>query len=632
MCGITGIMAFNELGRMHMIHLAQATEKLKHRGPDYQNTFVEERVGLGHRRLSIIDLSPLGNQPMTDASGRYVIVYNGEIYNYRTLRQQLQNLGVSFISESDTEVLLQMYIHYGAECLSQLNGCFALAIYDNREQEIFLARDRMGINPLLYYMDEDKLVFSSEMKSLLSYNIPKELDLESLCLYLQLNYVPAPQTMLKEVKKLMPGSYMKVSGKGKEISSFYKIDYKRDYATPLSYDQQKQKLRELLQHAVSKRLLADVPLGAFLSGGIDSSVIVALASEQVQQLSTFSIGYQDQPFFDETAYAQLVAQKFHTRHTVFSLTNGELYGHLQDLWDHLDEPFGDSSAIPTYILSKYTRKEVTVALSGDGADELLGGYNKHLALYRSFEGGLFTKAAPLLAPLARLFPQSRHNRISNWMRQLQRFSQGLSLPAADRYWLWATLATQSQAQELLNPAILQNLDLISLKERRQKILHSMNGQPHINDVLYTDMQLVLPNDMLTKVDWMSMAHGLEVRVPFLDHEVVDFCFSLPATSKIQGNFRKRILQDTFRDVLPKELYRRPKQGFEVPLLPWMRKELRGTIDNELLQKNFIEEQGIFNPDSITRLKKKLWSGNPGDTPANIWGLLVFQNWWKKYLA
>lgn len=630
MCGITGIMAFNEIGRMHMIHLAKSTELLKHRGPDYQNTFIDERVGLGHRRLSVIDPSPQGHQPMADLSGRYRIVYNGEIYNYKELRRRLQNKGVEFVSASDTEVLLNLYIHHGTKCLEMLNGCFALAIFDGAKNELFLARDRFGINPLLYYHDNDKFVFASEMRSLLAYNIPKALDYESLNLYLELNYVPAPFTMLEGVKKLLPAEYLKINSPEVIPQRFYQIAQSSNLDSKLTYDQQKTKIVSLVEESVAKRLVADVPLGAFLSGGIDSSIVVALASKYTDQLSTFSIGYVDQPFFDETSYAELVANKFSTRHTVYRLNNKDLYNHLFDVWDHLDEPFADSSALPTYILSKYTRQSVTVALSGDGADELFGGYNKHLALQRSLDGGFSNSLVRVLAPLLTFFPKSRNNPISNKIRQLDRMARGLSLSMPDRYWFWAGIASHQQALALLSSESLVNLNQAAVEGRRLKILKHLGPNVDLNDILYTDMQLVLPNDMLCKVDWMSMAHGLEVRVPFLDHELVNFVFGLPPESKVHLGMRKRILQDSFKEILPKQLYNRPKKGFEVPLLDWMRTELKGVIENELLNERLLQDQGIFDVSYVNQLKRNLNSNNPQDNPARVWGLLVFQKWWQKY--
>lgn len=633
MCGITGIYAFNEVGRFNMINLARATAALEKRGPDNQGMYTEYFVGLGHRRLSIIDTSPDGNQPMKDHTGRFTIVFNGEIYNYKKLREDLVNRGVQFSSMSDTEVLLNLYIIEKENCLEKLNGFFAFAIYDKEENSLFVARDRMGIKPLLYYQDEDKVLFASEMKSLLAYGIEKSIDYTSLYQYLQFNYIPAPSTILNRVKKLMPGHYLKIRKKQVSVNKYYQIPYDKNRLNPdkLNYEQQKSRLIELLDESVKKRLVADVPLGAFLSGGIDSSVITALATRHRDQLNTFSIGYRDEPYFDETKYANLVARKFKTHHTVFSLSNLDLYDHLFDILDYLDEPFADSSAIPVYILSKHTRKTATVALSGDGADEVFSGYNKHRAAFRALHGGTTAQIVKSLLPLWNALPKSRNNPIGNKVRQFQRFAFGMRLNDRERYWQWAALASDVEAMSILNSETRERVEQDEFERRKRDILMHFNGMGNLNDVLYTDMHMVLTNDMLTKVDSMSMANSLEVRVPFLDHNVVNFAFTLPEESKINGQMKKRILQDAFREILPRELYKRPKHGFEVPLLKWFRNELRSLIDNDLLEERFIEEQGIFDYSGISKLKEKLFSKNPGDVHARIWALIVFQSWWKKYL-
>ena len=633
MCGITGIYAFNEIGRFFMINMFAATDALSQRGPDSSGTFTHGYVGLGHRRLSIIDTSSDGRQPMTDETERYTIVFNGEIFNFPELKQQLEAKGYNFRSSSDTEVLLNLYIHEKENCLKHLNGFFAFAIYDKEQEILFIARDRMGIKPLLYFQDEDKLIFASEMKAVLAYGIPRELDYVSLQQYLQLNYIPAPHTIFKGVQKLLPGYYMYLKGNEVTTKPYYQIPqtYNRWTANQMSYEKVQSTLVELLEESVRKRLIADVPLGAFLSGGIDSSVIVALASKYTDHLNTFSIGYRDEPFFDETRYANLVAKKYKTNHTVFSLSNEDLYEHLFDMLDYTDEPFADSSALAVYILSKRTRKRVTVALSGDGADELFGGYNKHLGEYKVREGGLMAGAVKTLQPLWDVLPKSRNSIVGNKVRQLQKFAEGMSKTEKERYWRFCTFVNEENARNVLSNQSLQLASEQAFEERKNSLLKHLDEDGDFNEFLYTDMQLVLPNDMLTKVDLMSMAHGLEIRVPFLDYTVVNFAFSLPAEFKVDGTMKKRIVQDAFRSHLPKELYNRPKQGFEVPLLKWFRNELQPLITNDLLKDDFIQQQGIFNVDNIRELKEKLFSSNPEDVHARIWGLLVFQYWWKKYM-
>ncbi|MDQ3395884.1 MAG: asparagine synthase (glutamine-hydrolyzing) [Bacteroidota bacterium] len=613
-----------------MINLSRATDVLDKRGPDSRGVFNDHFVGLGHRRLSIIDTSSDGRQPMVDPSGRYAIIFNGEIFNYPALKQNLLDAGVTFHSQTDTEVLLNLYIIHKEKCLEFLNGFFAFAIYDKEAEELFIARDRIGIKPLLYFMDEDKFIFSSEMKSLIAFGISKEIDNTSLYQYLQLNYIPAPATIFKYVYKLMPGHYMNIRKKKVNIRQYYKIPYAKAQVNPgnLNYEQQKAQLSSLMEDSVKMRLIADVPLGTFLSGGIDSSVISALAARHTNHLNTFSIGYKDEPFFDETNYARLVAKQLKTEHTVFSLSNDDLFEHLHAVLDYIDEPFADSSALPVFILSKETKKRVSVALSGDGADELFAGYSKHSAAYKALHGGKTAQWVVDLLPLWNALPKSRNNPLGNKVRQLQKFAEGMKLSEKERYWKWASLSTEGEARKLLKKDIRDALDRNEADLRKRAILSNITEIGDINELLYTDMQLVLTNDMLTKVDLMSMACGLEVRVPFLDHHVVNFAFSLPADSKINDSMKKRIVQDTFREILPPQLYNRPKHGFEVPLLKWFKTGLKHMID-DLLDEKVIEKQGIFDQDEIRSLKKKLFSSDPGDVHARMWGLIVFQSWWKK---
>lgn len=614
-----------------MINVAKATETLSRRGPDFQNAYNDDTVAMGHRRLAIIDTSPDGHQPMYDASERYVIVFNGEIYNYRSLKDELITKGVKFHSESDTEVLLNLYIQEGKACLQKLNGFFSFAIFDREDKTLFIARDRMGIKPLYYLIDNDRLIFGSEIKALLQYGIDKAIDYTALFSYLQLNYLPGERSIFKSVKKLLPGHYIQLSPDELEIKQYYNVAYNKTNLDHSDYEDQKKKLGDLLEKAVQRRLVSDVPLGSFLSGGLDSSIIATLAKKHKPDLHTFSIGYKEEKFFDETAYARAVAKKIGSEHTVFSLTNQDLYDHVHDILDYIDEPFADSSAIAVYILSMETRKHATVALSGDGADELFAGYNKHAAFLKIIEGGAAANIVKGLGPVWKILPKSRNNSLTNKFRQLERFSTGMKLTSQERYWRWAGYANENEVKNLLSPTVREALDFEEYENFKRGILSAIPDKEDINDLLLTDVNLVLPDDMLTKVDRMSMANSLEVRVPFLDHEVVEFAFQLPQSSKIDATIRKKILQDTYRDILPDELYNRPKKGFEVPLLKWLRKDMKSIIVNDLLEDRFIQEQGIFDVKAIQKLKKQLFSSNPGDVHARIWALVVFQWWWKKYV-
>lgn len=630
MCGISGIIAFNEVGRLYAINLTQANNQMAHRGPDAAGIFNDYYVGLGHRRLSIIDLSSVANQPMHDPSGRYTIVFNGEIYNFMSLRERLQAQGVEFRTQGDTEVLLQMYIHHGKACLNQLHGFFSFAIYDKEEQSVFIARDRFGLKPLVYYQDEDKLLFASEIKALLAFNIPREVDYTSLLQYFQLTYIPAPATAFKNIYKLEPGHCMLVKAHQVQVERYYRFEHREPATAPLSYEQAQVRLRELLDASVQERMVSDVPLGAFLSGGIDSSTVVAFASRYTDKLNTFSIGFKDAGMFDETHYAQLVAKKYNTEHTVFQMGNDDIYGSILEMLDFYGEPFADASAIPTYVLCAQTRNKVTVALSGDGADEVFAGYNKYWGELRIRQGDALAKMVQQAKPLLDLLPKSRHGRLANKVRQLHRLAYSMELSAQERYWFLSSWRSEAQAREMFTEATLKKIDEQAYQQRKQGLLAPITGGPGLNDMLYADVKMVLPDDMLHKVDSMSMAKALEVRVPFLDYRLVEFAFGLPTDYKINGQMKKRLLQDAVRELLPPELYKRPKQGFEVPLAQGYKRELRSWIE-ELLDENFIREQGFFSIAYIRELKQAVFHSDNFDQN-QVWSILAFQHWWKKIIS
>lgn len=612
-----------------MMRNRAATDALTHRGPDAGRFFNDYFVALGHRRLSILDPSPAANQPMTDASERYQLVFNGEIYNFRQLRDSLVQRGVSFRTTSDTEVLLQLLIQEGEEALQKLNGFFSFCFYDTQEETILLARDRFGIKPLFYYADDDKFLFASEINALLQYNIPRELNHEALFLYLQFHYTPDDLTMLKGVHKLLPGHLLRVRKKSVETHRYYQLP-EADSGDLLSdYEAAKTELLTLMETAVQDRLVSDVPLGAFLSGGIDSSVVVALASRHTDRLQTFSIGYRDTPALDETRYAKAVAKAFGTEHTVFSLSDEDILEAVTGLLDFFGEPFADSSAIPTFILSQRTRQNVTVALSGDGGDELFAGYERYRGEFLVRQGGwladLVAKNRDLLAKL----PHSRSSFWGNKFRKLHRFAEAMHRSPKERYWFLSTFVQAEQVRELLSEKSREALDADYYERFRTHFLRHIEGND-ITETLRGDVENMLPNDMLHKVDSMSMANSLEVRVPFLDHRVAEFAFRLPESFKINTKIKKRIVQDAFRSLLPAELYNRPKQGFDVPLRKGFQTSLRPLLD-ELLAPEFVDEQGIFNPDYVRRLREAVRTGGAYEQN-HVWALLVFQHWYKHILT
>lgn len=631
MCGITGILSKSYLSENQIQQARNATSKLQKRGPDAEGFQNFSRAALGHRRLSIIDTSDLANQPFFDETARFAIVFNGEIYNYKALREELKKNGKSFRSQSDTEVLLQGYLHFGTAFFNKLHGFFALAIYDTLENTTILARDRFGIKPLIIYPHNDYFIFASEMKSILCYDIPKELDHSSLYNYLQFNYIPEPHSIFQNVKKLEPGHYLKIdSNLTIQKIPFYQIKYpplENGYPN-ISYEEAQETFLNLMEQSVEKRLVADVSLGTFLSGGVDSSLITALAAQKTKHLNTFSVGFSDDPQFDETKYALLVSKMYQTEHHVFSLSRNDLLSSLEQTLDYIDEPFADSSALAVNALSEKTAKHVKVALSGDGADELFAGYHKHRGEFMARQTGLKQELLKQTKVIWDNLPKSRNSKMGNLFRKLHKFSEGVNLSKAERYWLWASLMNEASASNLMIKKVKPEIYL----NRKNSYLSQIAEGNDFNDVLYTDLKMLLPSDMLRKVDLMSMAHGLEVRVPFLDHTVVDFAFSLPSSFKINASMKKRIVQDAAKKLLPAELYNRPKQGFEVPLLDWFKKDLKDLIGNDLLSNTFLKEQNLFNISAVKDLRTQLESKNPLDSQGNIWALIVFNFWWKRYIA
>ncbi len=631
MCGISGVFSFQDNAGQYIASTTLAIAQLNKRGPDNSGEYNDEHVSFGHTRLSVIDPSPSGNQPFISDDGNTIVIFNGEFYNHKSFRKELQQDGYQFRSNSDTEVILHLYRKCGLNVIKYINGCFALAIWDKKRQSLLIARDRLGIKPLYYYyQNSDFFAFASEMKALLQYPIERKINPESLYSYFQLNYIPDHQSMIQDVRKLEPGHYMLISKERIIKERFYKIpNPSSQIGKPDSYEDAQKQVKKLLNQAVERRMIADVPLGAFLSGGLDSSIIVALASQHTKHLNTFSIGFKDEAFFDETSDAELIAKKYQTNHTSFSLSKAELYGNLHQVLDYIDEPFADSSALAVHILSQHTRGHVTVALSGDGADEMFSGYNKHLAHQKALERNFRNTSIKNLNGLWKHLPKSRQGKISNKIRQLDRFSNGLRLDAAERYWLWCSLSNEESISNLIK----LNVDKTLYNKRKADLVYFVNKYPQdIHAVLLSDMRMVLCQDMLMKVDLMSMGNSLEVRTPFLDHHLVDYAFKMPFDYKMKNGIKKRILRDAFRDEIPENLLQKPKHGFEVPLLNWFRTELSEELNEIVFNRDFLESQGIFHTETVMQMKKQLFSRNPGDIHARIWAMLVFQTWWKKYLS
>ncbi|UCF57676.1 MAG: asparagine synthase (glutamine-hydrolyzing), partial [Deltaproteobacteria bacterium] len=523
MCGICGKLDFDGRGLSEDL-FKKMCQSFSYRGPDDEGTCISLPIGLGHRRLSIIDLSPAGHQPMSNEDETIWLVFNGEIYDFNELRRRLKSKGHTLKSRTDTETIIHLYEEEGIDCLKHLNGMFAFALWDGRQQKLWLGRDRLGIKPLNYYWDGRQLVFASEIKAILcDPEVPKEIDPEALDLYLTLNYIPAPWTIFKNIRKLMPGSYL-VAEKGKiSVETFWDIPSGTEHSetTPTigaageEIIDFKQHLYTLLEDAVKRRLISDVPLGAFLSGGIDSSIIVALmARNSDRPVKTFSIGYKDLPSFDETKYAREVAKFNKTDHQEFKLGYRDILEAFPTVLETLDEPFADSSAVPTFIVSRETRDHVTVALSGDGGDELFAGYRMYLGEYWS---QYYTKIPMffrdgIIAPLINALPDARDKPSLEMVRRAKKFIRGMSLAFPERFCGWREIFPFSTRQELLRKPPRENLYLKLIRKMVEKEKGRFHGDI-INLMLYMDVKGLLPGDMLTKVDRMSMANSLEVRVP-----------------------------------------------------------------------------------------------------------------------
>jgi len=620
---------------------------LSHRGPDDEGIYSESgpssmphqdvSVGLGHRRLSIIDLSREGRQPLSNERGTLHLVFNGEIYNYQALAQELKEKGHRFSSRTDCEAILHLYEEEGIECLRRLEGMFAFALWDREKQTLFLVRDRLGIKPAVYSWDGRSFLFASEIKSILADpEISRTIDAKALGLYLTLNYVPSPYTIFRGINKLNPGCYLEVRRNGLHLKKYWDVPHE---TTPPEEGERpveviKKELFSLFEKTVAAHLAADVPLGAFLSGGIDSSIIVGLMSRvSPSPVNTYTIGFEDMPMFDETGYAREVAEFHRTNHHEIKLSGQGMIRAVPDVLEFFDEPFADSSAVPTYIVSRETRQHVKVALSGDGGDELFAGYRMYAgerlySRYRLIPKILRTK---MIAPLVSSLPDSRDKPLLDRIRRIKKFVSGAEDRFEDRFFAWNEIFSRELRQKILRKDGLgvEDIDDDLGREAMAEFLNSHPGDP-INRMLFCDTKYSLPNDMLAKVDLMSMRNSLEVRVPFLDHRIVEYAFRLPGSLKLRGKRGKHILLETFKEILPAALHSRPKWGFEIPIGKWLKTGLKFLL-HEHLSEDRIKKQGLFNFEAIRPLIGDLL-GNRKDTSWQLWNLIVFQSWHARHFG
>jgi len=628
MCGIAGVLHLDGAPADPQI-LGAMTRILAHRGPDGEGVRTDGAVGLGHRRLSIVDLSANGAQPMSNEDDSLWITYNGEVYNHMDLRPALESNGHIFRSRSDTEAILHGYEAYGAAVVERLNGMFAFAIWDRQTQSLFLARDRIGIKPLFYAIFDDVLLFGSEIKAILQHPASRrELDEAALDIFLSTNYTPAPYTMLRGVRQLLPGQWLRAQVGSREVQTqtFWDVDYSQK--TALSQPQAEEQFAALLQESVQRRLMADVPFGAFLSGGLDSSSVAAcMALNGTELVKTFAIGFHERSY-NEAPYARAVAEHLGTQHHERIVTP-DLADTLPKIVWHAEDPLADPSMLPVYYLAQMTREHVTVALAGDGADEILAGYPTYIATQwaRRVQFVPQRLAQAGAGALAHFVPLS-DGKIPK-REKLLRFARGAGLPWQDAHAVWRQIHTPQQKRQVLTNGIGSNGHARLLDLYHQYYARS-GAVDMLDQLLYVDTRFYLPNDMLVKVDRMTMAHGLEARVPFLDHELVEFAASLPSDFKLRDGVGKYILRRAMAKHLPALTLKRPKEGFNIPVGKWLRGELNALL-HESLAPHRLKAVGVFDAAGVQKMisaheKRQQDNGYP------LWGLLNFMLWWEQFMT
>jgi len=630
MCGITGAVWTNPSKKILPEILSRMTAAISHRGPDDEGFFFNQnekagpRVALGFRRLSIIDLNS-SRQPLGNEDGTIQIVFNGEIYNFRELRSELMESGHRFSTNGDAEVIVHLYEQHGYECFSKLNGMFSLAIWDSPRQRLVLARDRLGQKPLVYRNEGDRLLFASELKSLLAVpNIPREINPTAIDEFLTYQYVPHPNSILKGFNKLPPGHFAIYENEHLSVERYWHPTFEEN--SEISVDDAVGKLRELFDSSVQMRMQSDVPLGAFLSGGVDSSLVAASMTHQSDQsIKTFSIGFPIKEF-DESAYATQVAKHLHTDHHRFTVTPD-----ATDILDQLvylyDEPFGDSSAIPTWYVSKLTREHVTVSLSGDGGDELFAGYNRYKAVRLSER---IDHLGPIRNLLAAKFWQAipTSSEQKSKIRQLKRFSQALGLPVLRRYLDWIGIYNAERRAEHYRDDFAGKLNDFDSIWFLQDSYGKLTQRDSVSAISLTDLQTYLPCDLNTKVDIASMGHGLECRQPFLDHRLVEFAASLPVQMKLKSGRGKWLLHKAFADRIPSNIFGRSKMGFGVPISHWFRTDLKTLLHDSVLGQHAAIHD-YFSKPAIQCLFDQ-HQRNEFDHSYRLWSLLMLEMWFQRW--
>ena len=601
-------------------------EAVRHRGPDEDGYYVNGSTGLAMRRLAIIDLKG-GQQPIYNEDRTASIVFNGEIYNYRELRGHLEKLGHRFYTDSDTEAIIHAYDRYGADCPKYLRGMFAFAIWDERRQELFLARDRVGKKPILYAHLDNQLIFGSEFSALLLHpDISREIEPEAIHYYLSFMCVPAPLTAYRAIRKLEPGHSLRYRRGEIKTERYWQPDFSKKIK--ISEEEAGERAVSVLREAVRLRLISEVPLGAFLSGGIDSSAVVALMSEESSEpVKTFSIGFEEQDF-SELHHARRVAGHVGAEHHEFIVRPRALEV-LPTLVEHYGEPYADSSAIPTYYVSRETRKHVTVALNGDGGDECFAGYERYAAMrlaerYHKLPGLL---RESLIGQAVGLLPASELRR--SRVRDIKRFLRAASQPKVERYLRWVSVFDRDAKRELYSESFRRETESLDAAAFIEPWFAKANGAGVVDAALLADTMTYLPNDLLVKVDIASMAVSLEARSPFLDHHVIEFAASLPEGLKLRGLTTKYLLKRVLKRLLPAENLKRRKMGFGVPIGHWFRGEMQGFLRETLLAEKALK-RGFFKPEAVTRMVEEHTRGARDHAP-QLWTLLMLELWFDRFI-
>lgn len=628
MCGICGIYGHPGLPESARETTRAMCDVIVHRGPDEDGYFAEGPVSLGMRRLSIIDLAT-GRQPIANEDRTVWVVYNGEIFNYPALRPELEARGHRFSTNADTEVIVHLYEEWGDDFITRLNGMFAIALWDVKRRRLVLARDRLGIKPLHYAWHDGRLVFGSEIKSLLRAGVPRDIDPQSLSRFFTFEYVPAPDSIFTRIKKIPPGHMMTVQEGRAEIRRYWDVHYAETKIVPRSEEDYAEEIALRLRESVRLRLLSDVPLGVFLSGGIDSSAVTALMSETAGgRIKTFSIGFREKSF-DELDYARIVAEKFGTEHTEFVVEPAQVAGLVPTLMEYLDEPLADASIIPTYVISKLARRHVTVALAGDGGDELFGGYDT----YKAFKVARWYRRIPgfirrgLIGPAVRRLPASA-KRLS-FEFKAKKFIACADYPPEIANTLWWGAYTPAQKERLFSPALRAQAgdDPFAPIFEQARFTKAADA---LDRLAYLDLKLYLQDDLLVKVDRMSMANSLEIRVPFLDYTFVEFAASIPSRLKLKGFASKYILKKALASRLPAEILNKKKIGFDIPLGPWIRTELREFV-RDTLAPEALKRHGYFDESFVRKVLDEHLAGTHNHRQL-LWPLVIFQFWHDRYAA